>query len=169
MLADNLFEELPPVAWRQHGRIRSLDLSGNHLGPVLDLGQAPWPELETLQLSGNDIAQVLGMASDLLPELRTLDLSDNRIEPWPLDDAPFERLEQLNLAGNELNELPSALLELEDLEILDLGDNRLGRRAAKIGSVTCRYASWGLATNKSRRADRTRDQCTRYRQHRRPG
>jgi len=125
MLADNLFEELPPVAWRQHGRIRSLDLSGNHLGPVLDLGQAPWPELETLQLSGNDIAQVLGMASDLLPELRTLDLSDNRIEPWPLDDAPFERLEQLNLAGNELNELPSALLELEDLEILDLGDNRL--------------------------------------------
>lgn len=125
MLADNLFERLPPVVWRQHGRIKSLDLSGNRLGPVLDLGQAPWPELESLHLSGNDIAQVLGMASDLLPELRALDLSGNRIELWPLADSGFEHLEQLNLAVNKLTELPTALLELEQLEILDLGNNRL--------------------------------------------
>jgi hypothetical protein len=39
MLADNLFQELPPAVWRQHGRIQSLDLSRNQLGPVLDLGR----------------------------------------------------------------------------------------------------------------------------------
>jgi hypothetical protein len=125
MLADNQFQELPPAAWREHGRIRSLDLSGNRLGPVLDLGEAPWPELETLQLSGNDIEQVHNMTSSLLPELRILNLSNNRIDPWPLADAAFEKLEQLRLKHNALTELPDSLLELEPLETLDVGDNRL--------------------------------------------
>ncbi|QOC22913.1 hypothetical protein IC757_01760 [Wenzhouxiangella sp. AB-CW3] len=124
-LADNRFQELPPAAWREHGRIKLLDLSGNQLGPILDLDEAPWPELETLRLSGNDIEQVHNMASSLLPDLRILDLSDNRIEPWPLADATFEKLEQLKLNLNKLNELPDSLLELEQLETLNLGSNQL--------------------------------------------
>jgi hypothetical protein len=95
-------------------------------------------------LPGNDIEQVLGMAPSRVPELRILDLSDNRIEPWPLADAAFGKLEQLNLELNKLAELPEALLELNQLEILDLGDNRLaGELPEWFGDLSLRELGLG--------------------------
>lgn len=144
MLAGNNLMTLPPLTWRQYGRIGTLDLSHNRLGPTLDLDSVPWPELETLRVAGNDIAETIGLESRLLPELKLLDLSDNQIEAWPLADAVFNRLERLDIAGNNLTELPSTLLDFEQLEILDLGNNRLaGELPEWFGELSLRELGLG--------------------------
>jgi hypothetical protein len=108
-LAGNLFDEPPPVAWRQSGAIGSLDLARNRLAGLIGLGPEDWPGLTGLSLAHNRIE---ALQAGQLPDLRELDLSDNQISDWALANAAVPALEALNLAANRIDtarpgELPS--------------------------------------------------------------
>ena len=61
-----------------------------------------------------------------LPALKFLDLSHNMLFAY-LSEAigQCQTLVELHIAGNQLTTLPESLGDLENLEVLDLKDNKL--------------------------------------------
>ena len=105
-----------------------IDLSGNAF-TNLPIAAAAAPVLRTLNLSRNCIGPVLDEAAmAALTSLHTLDLSDNKLEEVPnsaLAMAGLVGLRELRLGGNSLALLPAKLGKLAELTVLDVRGNQL--------------------------------------------
>ncbi|EMD33719.1 hypothetical protein CERSUDRAFT_87049 [Gelatoporia subvermispora B] len=113
---------VPPLA---HS-LEKLYLGENQLTDVVLHPLALLKELRVLNLSFNDIQEVPPTFFKSFIHLRELYLSGNNIRVIPVDDFHYLRkLDVLFLNGNKLQTLPSALGQLKNLAVLDVGSNEL--------------------------------------------
>ncbi|XP_063802929.1 toll-like receptor 2 [Pseudophryne corroboree] len=111
---------------------------GNNLN---DVPQNLSYNLEYLDLSYNTISEITTNSFSQYPYLQTLNLSFNNISS--VEDASFQNnlgMRNLSLFNNSLVEIPSALTQLENLNVLDLSNNlypyaTLGDMFYKLGNL----------------------------------
>ncbi|KAK5103672.1 hypothetical protein LTS08_003090 [Lithohypha guttulata] len=163
MVADNEIENLSEIVFpdwseeemledseksNQFGGLEILDLHGNSLRS-LPIGIRRLQQLRTLNLSSNNIditvfsiigelanLQELRLAKDglhgdmpslsfSLPSLQVLDLSDNQLDQLPSSISELRNLQRLFLGGNRLSSIQLESLPSESLIELDLSRNML--------------------------------------------
>lgn len=78
-----------------------------------------------LQLSDQKLKEVPSDVFNLCEILRNLDLSKNRIATLPEDLGKFKHLKQLNLDTNKLQMLPTCIVNLKKLEMLNVSNNQI--------------------------------------------
>ncbi|XP_057836573.2 receptor-like protein EIX2 [Cryptomeria japonica] len=120
----NLVGEIP--SWLQDMRLRSINLTRNHLQGYLFLNSSAWKAIEVVDMSNNALS---GQIPPIWPShIQWLLLNDN----WLTGNIPpsiqvNSLLQVLNLANNHLNgKIPSSIANFSSLQILNLGNNNLG-------------------------------------------
>jgi hypothetical protein len=111
--------------------IKSLDLSGNEI-IVLPKSFEQLTNLETLNLAAN-LLSVLPSWINKVTKLQILDLSDNLIKKLPEYLGQLAKLKELNVSNsrslpghrNQLTDIPTTLVQLENLKRLKLDGNPL--------------------------------------------
>lgn len=105
------------------GLVTRLDLSGNLLGPMVNVSFEHLRNLRELDLSGNQLSRMLLCTFAALLHLRRVDLHGNRLASLPSGlFADSVELEELDLSHNELEELPDLVLSgLRNLKVCSFG------------------------------------------------
>ena len=110
----NSLRSIPPNELCYLNRLRNLDLSGNDVSSLEDIGVTSpdcLPDLERLVLSGNSVSRLGSSLFGLLPGLKHLDLSSNSIEAvvqeFEASDSRPCQLRMLDLSDNSITGLPA--------------------------------------------------------------
>ncbi|XP_006002571.1 extracellular matrix protein 2-like isoform X2 [Latimeria chalumnae] len=129
VLSNNRLQEthLAPMAWINHPKMESMDLSHNHLVHVpsfLPRG------LKQLSLHHNKIERIPGYVfAHLKPGLEFLQLSHNNLRDDGIHGISFlglyKSLTELLLDNNQLRAIPRGLLNLKSLQVLRLNNNKI--------------------------------------------
>ncbi|WP_428656114.1 leucine-rich repeat domain-containing protein [Runella sp.] len=150
MLAGSL-----PKGLEQMTQLETLDLSGNRLTQLPDLGKMT--KLVNLRVNNNQLTELpktIGKAVKLktlnldnnqlseLPsgrfnavELEYLTLQNNKLVSFSGDFSKLEKLKSLTISGNKLTELPKSLGNCSRLQNLQLSNNELTSLPASIGQL----------------------------------
>ncbi len=129
-LADNNLQDLPNSLLLL-SNLERLNLDQNliaHSANALKMVFA-LPSLKQLSLAANAITQFPNITTKT--KIEGLDLSDNNLQPpaEPIQLGSLRKtLKSLFLGGNNIHTLPQEILELENLKMLDLGDNYLSEQ-----------------------------------------
>ena len=109
--------DLAPLAWSE--KLRTLDISWNHL---VDLETSPLgncSDLQKLNLETNQLREVSGEVCQL-HNLEVLKLSYNKLAFLPEHLGSLENLKRLELSSNPLDKIPDSFSSLEKLEALKI-------------------------------------------------
>ncbi|RMG33574.1 MAG: hypothetical protein D6732_11955 [Methanobacteriota archaeon] len=123
-LSGNPIDDLPPLEGLDH--LETLYLNGTNL-TQLDLEGLP--KLKCLFLNDSEIQWINGLAHCY--SLRKINLSNCRFGQNPT--IPLS-VEEIDLSWNDLKEIPSDVLKLENLRVLDLHSNNIASLPEKLAS-----------------------------------
>ncbi|XP_034237518.1 protein artichoke, partial [Thrips palmi] len=151
MLSGNALQTLETGSLSGLNRLERLELRGNRLTSLLPRSLQDQRLLRELDLRGNRLevlpADVLQEASSL----QTLDLSRNQLASIEPDAMRGNRnLEVFRASHNALPNIPSALLQLSSLRVLDLSHNRVRELAPGALAALAGLQELRLAKNKLR-------------------
>ncbi len=132
-LSDNSITALPE-SFGNLENLQTLNLSDNYI-TYLPESFGNLEKLQTLNLNNNQITY-LPESFDNLGNLQTLNLNVNQITYLPEVISKLSLLTRLSLNGNELASIPDDFfLNLKDLFVLDLSNNRLRQLPSSIKSL----------------------------------
>jgi Leucine-rich repeat (LRR) protein len=140
-LNDNFLKSVPPALFAELPRVTNIDLSHNYLGELPEFSYAP--KLKKLDLSHN-LLTYLPTSITQFHSLQHLNLSHNHlgllshlIEPaLPLEMSHLDRLTHLDLSYNFLDEIPPGIGLMDNLQWLNLSQNRLTELPVLYDSLT---------------------------------
>ena len=147
-LHNNRITRLDSSLFNDLAALQILRLDGNAIESLPDGLLASLNNLHTLILSRNRLTHVDSRSLSSLSSLALLALDNNLIER--VHDQAFHnctQLKDLNLSGNNLPVVPVALAVLEQLQSLDLGENRLHAFDFEILSKMSHLSSLRLLDN----------------------
>lgn len=127
--------------------LKLLSLENNELNSLPD-NFLESVSLETLILHGNDFTGEIPQKFFQHPTLRSLGLNFNEITSFPSDLKSAKSLESLGLAYNKLSEIPIKIRDLEKIKVLSLGGNLLSGRLPDIFLEMENLEILGLSDNK---------------------
>lgn len=113
-----------PEALGDLSHLLHLNLAGNNIKRLPPSIQR-LTRLVSLDLSANSIAYVPAKLFSQMTHLSVLRLQENSLADFNPDLSALRDLTELNLCGNELTALPDELKRLDNLKILEYGDNFL--------------------------------------------
>uniref|UniRef100_A0A665VXX3 protein-serine/threonine phosphatase n=1 Tax=Echeneis naucrates TaxID=173247 RepID=A0A665VXX3_ECHNA len=108
---------------QRFSRLRSLNLSNNHLGQF-PLAICDIPTLMEVNLSCNYLASVPGSVG-AMTNLQTFLLDGNSLDELPNELGSLQRLSYLGLSFNQFNHVPQVLERLASMEKLCMAGNNL--------------------------------------------
>uniref|UniRef100_A0A3Q3M394 protein-serine/threonine phosphatase n=1 Tax=Mastacembelus armatus TaxID=205130 RepID=A0A3Q3M394_9TELE len=108
---------------QRFSRLRSLNLSNNHLGQF-PLAICDIPTLTEVNLSCNYLASVPGSVG-AMTNLQTFLLDGNSLDELPSELGSLQRLSYLGLSFNQFNHVPQVLERLASMEKLCMAGNNL--------------------------------------------
>jgi Leucine-rich repeat (LRR) protein len=123
-LENNNITVLPPVLKRAK-ELKRLKLGYNKLATTE--GLTKFKKLQILLLDGNQLESVPRDLYNQLKRLEILHMSKNHIKDIHIDVRYLRFLKDIDISGNKLTSLPSELLLLPRLEILNASNNQISR------------------------------------------
>lgn len=143
----NRFENISEILNLLGSTLRTLDLSGNHLGDLDSRAFQQFTNLEVLKLSDTNLATLLDSASKTpkissnfalslaqLTKLKSIDISNNNLQNLNFSSLSLtlRRLTSLKIANSQLRNIADllALLSPFALESLDVSHNFVGQISA---------------------------------------
>ncbi|KAK3927122.1 Protein artichoke, partial [Frankliniella fusca] len=126
LLSGNALQTLETAALQGLNRLERLELRSNRLTSLLPRSLQDLRLLRELDLRGNRLESLPGDVLQEAASLQVLDLSRNQLASIEPDAMRGNRnLEVLRASHNALPNIPSALLQLPSLRVLDLSHNRV--------------------------------------------
>jgi internalin A len=122
-------------------QLQTLDLSVNLLSELPE-ELANCTLLKTLDISNNHNFEEIPSIVLEYRNLTALDVSGNGITQIPNEIGNLKRLRYLSLRGNKISELPKSLTQLDSLDSLDLGFNRLTSASFPVGLGNLKNLEW---------------------------
>lgn len=152
-LSNNLIWGTIPDQISTFASLRVLDFGKNHIEGKIPEGIGALKNLQILNLRSNLISgRVSSVVFHNLTELLVVDLSENSylLSDIPSEIGKLEKLEELWLQSSGFyGEIPSSLLGLRSLAVLDLSRNNLtGKLPEMLGSSLKNLVSFDVSENK---------------------
>jgi len=109
-------------------KLKVLDCSRNKLTSLpQELNNLP--QLSTLNLASNQLQSIPLQNANV--KLSILDLSNNHFEVFPdVCHTELVHLSEIHVNGNQITEIPTAIIRLQALKVLNIADNLISSKAA---------------------------------------
>ncbi|KAL9322297.1 hypothetical protein ACSQ67_010350 [Phaseolus vulgaris] len=155
ILSKNQIIEWPSSILKSLSSLSCLKIDNNSLRQIPSDGFEVVPKLQILDLSGNAASLLDGPAFSSLPYLQELHLRRMRLSEVPSDIVGLHQLRVLDLSQNSLQSIPVGLKNLTSLEELDLSDNNISVLPPELGLLEPSLQALRLDGNPLRSIRRT--------------
>jgi len=132
-LSKNKIKEWPGAILKSLSNLSCLKLDYNPLQQIPSDGFQAAPKIQILDLSGNPGCLPEHPAFSSLPQLQELYLRRMHISEIPSDLLGLQKLRVLDLSQNSLHLIPDGIKNLTSLTELDLSDNNISTLPAELG------------------------------------
>ncbi|KAL5151607.1 Plant intracellular Ras-group-related LRR protein 6 [Glycine soja] len=133
ILSKNQIKDWPGSILKSLSSLSCLKLDNNPLRQIPSDGFEMVPKLQILDLSGNAASLLDGPAFSSLPYLQELYLRRMRLSEVPSDIVGLHQLRILDLSQNSLQSIPVGLKALTSLQELDLSNNNIAVLPPELG------------------------------------
>ncbi|KAG4978218.1 hypothetical protein JHK82_037493 [Glycine max] len=155
ILSKNQIKDWPGSILKSLSSLSCLKLDNNPLRQIPSDGFEMVPKLQILDLSGNAASLLDGPAFSSLPYLQELYLRRMRLSEVPSDIVGLHQLRILDLSQNSLQSIPVGLKALTSLQELDLSNNNIAVLPPELGLLEPSLQALRLDGNPLRSIRRT--------------
>ena len=122
---ENLLRSLPfELLRKDFSTLKTLNLRGNRLGPLIDDIFKQLSNLQWLSLSKNNVTNI-PKSICLMKQLKELYIYENNIRMIPREMCMLEQLDVLWIDRNKISKIPSEIVQLKEMGTFKFSENPL--------------------------------------------